>query len=452
VTDPLQPMSEVPGPVPAAAPPRPSLRRNFVWAFLGDTAYMLSGYGVLILLAKLGSVRFQGQYILAVSISAPVVIFATLQLRQLLATDVNEEHAFGLYLAVRLVAMPLAVGVVAAVGFSLYRGSLAVVIALVAIYQAVAGIRDVFFGVMQKHERMSYISVGKTVAAVAALGAMAAALWLTGSLLVGLGLAVGVRVAMLVVYDRPMAGRLVRSAGGSAGPLRPRFEVRPMLRLMWQALPLGIVMMIISLEVYCPNYFVKRFGGVEMVGYFGSIALLLQGGRCVIGALGQSAAPRLAQYYHHDLPRLGRLLGRLTVVALAIGGAGVLVAGVVGGWVLRLLYTPQHAAYGHVFVLVMVAGLVSYVSSFLGYFLTAARYLVIQLPINLAVLAVTVTGSLLLIRQWGLVGAAVTLILAAVTQLVLQAAAAVHAIFRQAARLRAAAGEVSQTPTEESAP
>src|SRR5437867_2722549 len=78
---------------------------------------------------------------------------------------------------------------------------------------------------------------------------------------------------------------------------RPRSSSGPIGRLAWLASPLAFVMMLGSLNTSPPRYFVERSLGEAQLGIFTAIAYLIVAGETVVGAMGQSAGPRLARYY-----------------------------------------------------------------------------------------------------------------------------------------------------------
>ncbi|RPI15197.1 MAG: hypothetical protein EHM65_04200, partial [Acidobacteriales bacterium] len=91
-----------------------SLRRNFAWTFTGNALLGASQWAVLSLLAKLGGGEMLGQYALALAVTTPVAMLSHLNLRAVLATDMEHRHAFGDYLTVRLVTTVLALAAIAA--------------------------------------------------------------------------------------------------------------------------------------------------------------------------------------------------------------------------------------------------------------------------------------------------------------------------------------------------
>jgi hypothetical protein len=81
---------------------RLTLRVNFVWTLTGNVFYAACQWGILVVLAKLGTSQMVGEFALALAITAPVVIGAGLSLRGIQATDARSQYRFGDYLLLRL--------------------------------------------------------------------------------------------------------------------------------------------------------------------------------------------------------------------------------------------------------------------------------------------------------------------------------------------------------------
>src|SRR5437868_13818516 len=94
-------------PAPAGRAPI-SLRRNFAFTLAGNALYAACQWGILVVLAKLGSPAIVGKYALAMAVCSPVILFSNLQLREIQATDARRDHAFGDYLALRILCTILA--------------------------------------------------------------------------------------------------------------------------------------------------------------------------------------------------------------------------------------------------------------------------------------------------------------------------------------------------------
>jgi hypothetical protein len=109
-------------------------------------------------------------------------------------------------------------------------------------------------------------------------------------------------------------------------------------------------------------------------------------------------------------------LFKLVGVGLMLGMAGVFVAVVAGKPILTLLYKPEYAERSDLFAWLMVAAGMGYVSSFLGYGMTAARYFQVQMPLFVLVTGSSAIACFWLIPRQGLRGAAIALILGAIIQ------------------------------------
>lgn len=383
-----------------------SLRRNFSWTFAGNLVYAASQWGILVVIARLGTPEMVGQFALALAVTAPVVMFANLQLRAVQATDARRAYDFSDYLGLRLLTTAAALALIALIALlSGYRAETALVILFVGLAKGCEALSDVIFGLLQQRERMDRIAKSLMIEGPATLVVMAAVLALTHSVAAAAAAMALVWLLQLVLYDARSAARLLR-----ARP-RPRWHGPTLRRLAWLALPLGVTMLLISLNANIPRYVMERAWGEAELGIFAALAYLIVAGNTVVGALGQAASPRLAAHYAGGRARAFRgLLLKLVGMGALLGAAGVTVALLLGEPLLALIYGPAYAAHADVFVLVMLAGGIGYVSSFLGYGMTAARFFRAQAPLFAAVVAVTTLAALALIPPFGMRGAALALI------------------------------------------
>ncbi len=383
-----------------------SLRRNFSWTFAGNLVYAASQWGILVVIARLGTPEMVGQFALALAVTAPVVMFANLQLRAVQATDARRAYDFSDYLGLRLLTTAAALALIALIALlSGYRAETALVILFVGLAKGCEALSDVIFGLLQQRERMDRIAKSLMIEGPATLVVMAAVLALTHSVAAAAAAMALVWLLQLVLYDARSAARLLR-----ARP-RPRWHGPTLRRLAWLALPLGVTMLLISLNANIPRYVMERAWGEAELGIFAALAYLIVAGNTVVGALGQAASPRLAAHYAGGRARAFRgLLLKLVGMGALLGAAGVTVALLLGAPLLALIYGPAYAAHADVFVLVMLAGGIGYVSSFLGYGMTAARFFRAQAPLFAAVVAVTTLAALALIPPLGMRGAALALI------------------------------------------
>src|SRR6516165_6140027 len=192
---------------------RLTLRMNFLWTLTGNVFYAACQWGILVVLAKLGTSQMVGEFALALAITAPVVIGAGLSLRSIQATDETSQYRFGDYLLLRLLTTGAAgLVIIGIVWFSRYGRHTAAIILIVGLAKGFESVSDIFYGLLQQHERMDRIALSMIIKGLLSLAAVTSAIYLGGDLLLGVcGLTAGWAL-MLVFYDVPSGGRMLQTA------------------------------------------------------------------------------------------------------------------------------------------------------------------------------------------------------------------------------------------------
>ncbi|MBR8834775.1 MAG: oligosaccharide flippase family protein [Stigonema ocellatum SAG 48.90 = DSM 106950] len=411
-----------------------TLRHNFSWTFIGNAVYAACQWGMVVVLTKLGTPEMVGQFTLGLAVTAPVIMFTNLQLRAIQATDAKRQYLFRDYLGLRLFGTGLALLLIAAITMiSGYGWETSLVILLVGLAKAFESISDVFYGLIQQNERMDRIAISMIIKGFLSVLLLSFGIYLTHRVLWG---AVGLAIAwavVLVSYDIQSGALMLKefpeSSQSKVVVLRPRWHLETQKKLVWLALPLGFVMMLISLNGNIPRYFIERYLGQRELGFFAAIAYLMVAGGMVVNALAESTNARLAKYYAAGNSTAFRLLLlKLMGIGILMGGVGVFIAVLFGQQILTLLYQPEYAKHADLFVWLMLVTGINYVSSFLGYGMTAARYFGIQIPLFASVTTISAIACLWLIPTMGLRGAAIALLLAAIFQVVMSSTVIIYAL------------------------
>lgn len=404
----------MPGPEPRAGL---SLRQNVSWTTAGNLIYALCQWGVLTAIAKTGTPAMVGMFALGLAITAPVMQFANLQLRGVQATDARREFAFGDYAALRLVTTVLALAVTAGIALWIDRSrETTAVILLIALAKAVDALSDVIYGYFQQLERMDVIARAQVANGVLSLALVAAGLILVDDIVVGVGGYLVGSIVPLVAYTIPVARRAVR-VGGSANTM-VRWNASALRQLTWTALPLGVVMLLISLNANIPRYVVEHEQGERGLGVFAALAYTIVAAGMVVTAVGQAISPRLArQYAAGAVDGFRELLARAIFASLALGAFGAVAALVAGRPVISLLYTSEYADDSVALAILALAGGVTFAASFAGFGMTAVRRFRAQVPVFVVVVLSTAVTSLVVVPAFGLRGAMGAVLLGAAVQL-----------------------------------
>ena len=420
-------------PAPASGTTRTlGLRGNLAWTLIGNTAYAASQWAILILLAKLSGPEVVGQFSLGLAITAPIFMLTNLQLRAVQATDARNDFDTGDYLALRLITTAVAwVALAALVVAGGFRAATALVILAFGLAKGMESVSDIFYGLMQQHERMDKIAISMMIKGAITLSAVGAAISLAGNTIGAvMGLAASWTI-VLVAYDLPSTAAFWRDRECAALLPRPRWSKAHLLRLTRLAFPLGIVMMLISLIACIPRYFIEAALGARALGIFTAIAYLMVVANTVVFALGQAVSPCLARLFAAgDIEAYRSLLLRLVGAAVVGGGVAVVLVLGGGGVILQALYTTEYAQRADVFFWLTIATALGAVASILGYGMTAARCFRIQAPLFAVVVLATTLFSALLIPRHGLLGAALATTIGSIVQL-LGSAWVIHTVLRR---------------------
>jgi O-antigen/teichoic acid export membrane protein len=383
---------------PAVSP----LRNSIAWMSLGQVVFALAQWATVVILARLGSVELVGIHALALALSAPVMIFSRLQMRQVLVTDATEARPFSDYLAVRGGTTLLGgIGVLAVAIIAGYSWTIVAVILAVGAAKAIENLSDVHYGLEQRRERLDLVGKSLILRALAGLAGFALGLVVTDSLSVAVvALAFG-WAAVYWLYDRRVTRPWRRLHDLPAGGLW-----RHRLALARLGLPLGITVTLVSLNTNLSRYFIEAYFGTVELAAFAATAHFVLAGNLVVGAIGQAASARLANLYAAGAYRaFCRLLGSLLLLAAALGGVGFLGAVLAGAPLLGFVYGPAFVTSTDLLVWMMIAGAVAYVTSILGFGLTAMRLFRVQPLLLTAAVLVNGIGCLLLVPTFGATGA-----------------------------------------------
>lgn len=417
-----------------------TLRRNFSWTFIGNLIYSGCQWGMLVVLAKLGNPEMVGTFTLGLAVTAPVMMFSNLQLRDIQTTDAKNHYLFNDYLGLRLIttglALPIILWITLATG---YKGETAIVIILIGFAKGLESISDVFYGLLQKHEKMDRMAISVMMKGSLSLLMLSIGTYISGSIIWGvLGLVIA-WACILLIWDIPSYRWLINkftSEGEIPDSLegrtaKPRWQLGTIRKLIWLSLPLGLVMMLISLNANIPRYFLEQSLGKKELGVFAALAYLIVAGNMVVSALGSAARPRLAKYYAGgNVSAYQKLLVQLVAIACLLGLSGILVAWVAGGQILTIVYQPEYAKYTELLIWLMVTAGIGYVSSFLGEGMTAARYFRTQIPLFIIVTSTSAIASFWFIPKNGLKGAAIALMIAEIVRIIFTLGVIFHAVHR----------------------
>jgi O-antigen/teichoic acid export membrane protein len=390
-----------------------SLKVNFTWTFLSNALVAACQLGLMALLLNKAGDATTGQYILALSISAPIFMFAGLDLRTLQATDSSGEVRFIEYLSLRLICGLIALTLVPTIALAWgYRTDTLAVIAGVGLGRFFLLIGDTFNGLMQQSERMDRVAHSIVLKGILSSVVLGATFLATGDLVAAVIAEAAARFLVLACYDWPLGRRLAAQHGSDNLTIASfsTVEAARLTKLTFRSLPLAFKVMLVSLDTHVTRYFVSGLASLSAVGVYGPIASGAAAGSMVGKALNQSVSAKLGRLAAaKENQPFQSFVRKLQLFYLALGIAGVGLTILVGGPLLALI-RPDLLAYQVVLTLVAVSVALDLQNGIVDMSLIAARRISPLAP----ACGLSVTTSAIccwfLIPTFGLSGAAMAMI------------------------------------------
>lgn len=412
-------------PAPPTTTPRPSLSRGVAQVALGNGLFNLGRIAVIALLAKFTTPQFVGEFHAAAAWSTPIILFLGLELRAVLISDAGGQFSFGVYRALRTLGLGLALLILTA---ETARQALHdhlpahVILLIVAVWAGRVALAwvEVFWGLFQKQERLGRMGLSNALRGIAIfLPVLITLLVLRYALHVTdpdtFARAAALAFAVHVVLWIAIGWFLDRPATLNQPAAKSDWNSKALRDLTLQAVPLGLVAVIVSLCDNVPRLIIDRQpGGTAALGFFGTLAQLPLLAQFLMVQVGTASSNRLAVYRFSDPPRFRRLLLRLTLVAAGLAATLFAAGWLAGPWLLRMLFTPDYARYAPEFIIMIAAQCVILFASIFGFVATQMRLFWQQVPIQLAVLASTWIAAVWLIPGDPVRGGAWTMLVRAI--------------------------------------
>ncbi|MBU5618090.1 polysaccharide biosynthesis C-terminal domain-containing protein, partial [Psychrobacter sp. TAE2020] len=183
---------------------------------------------------------------------------------------------------------------------------------------------------------------------------------------------------------------------------------------------LGITVMIVSLQINMPRYFIENYHSIEKVGVFTIFYYFIVIGGIIINSVCQYLSPYYSKSWSRkDYSLFFKYIRYSWIIAGLFGIAGYIVTLFFGNDILHLIYDNKFDSYTDILNILMIAGVFVYLSIVNGYVMTSIKVIKAQVPMFAFLLVLTTISSWYLIPKYDLVGAAWVSVISAFTQFVI---------------------------------
>lgn len=406
-----------------------SIRDAFAWTLAGNVLSAACQWAIIVLLAKISNAEIVGQFSLAMAIAMPITFLADFRLRVLFVTDTAQKYDFCEMLGLRYVLSAASLVITLAVcAIARYDLSTSLIIIAIGLSRIIDSLSENYYGKFQRDERLDVVAISQVIRGILSASALIVIVLVTRSLVLGAtGLALG-RVLAFLFYDaRKYATLADTTLSGHSAPaifrmlhsIRPAWNPQNQLEMFWVALPLAIIMVLVSVNGYVPRYALEALLGRHALGIYSAISYVPSALGMLVIALGYAAFAKLSRLFGtSDLRGFSVLLFKITCFHGAVGLLGVLFCALAGRQLLSLVYRPEYGQYAYVLQWLMIVTAVQSLTTSMAAGLTAASQFRIQVPLMVGITGVSVIGCWILAPRIGLVGVAIATLISSVAQLI----------------------------------
>lgn len=387
---------------------------NIFYNSFGTIFYYGCQWLTTILIVRLSGFTDAGNYSLAMTFTAAFAIFALFNTRQFQVSDVTGEYTDATYIGSRLVAMAGAFVIcVFGLFFNQYTMYQWCIILVYMLFKCGEAWIDVYHGIEQRNGRMDYICYSYLFRGVLMLVTFCGALILFHNLLYAIIAMTAATYIVALGYDRRKAFLFI--------PEKLVWNGSEIKKLMITLIPLVIVSVTNNLSISLPKYFLERYYGEAVLGYYSSVAtpsMIVQvGASTIFVPLITPLADKLAA---DDKKGFVAILKKVAIVFVLLSVLAVVMSAWLGEWFLVLIFKEEIRPYAYLFVPIILTTLLISINASLFPVCTVLRELKGQLLVGLGGVLSAVVVSIVCIKRYSMDGVVMALFATLILQIIIE--------------------------------
>lgn len=380
---------------------------------IGSVVLMFGQWLISVLLVRMSGYEDAGVFSLAMTVSNVFSYFANYGLRNYQVADVQGRFAQGQYILARVLTSGAAI--LACGGYLLLAGGYApaerAAIALYLLYSIVNIFSDTLLGTLQLHDRLYLNGYSNVLRGTLCFLVFVGSYFFLHDLLVALGAMAAATLVLTLLFDWGYYRKVE--------PVSPwkKSDLRASLCLLRTCFALMISTILPVITTALPRRSIQKLAGTEQLGYFSSIFTPTVLITTLVPAIIIALVPRIARAWNEgDRRGLASLIAQTYGLAVGFLLAAELAALVCGRWVMQLVFGPEILQYyGLLYWAILATGINALTCCGNGILVAIGGNRAVAVG-SAAALVVTLCLSDLLVKSWGINGAAYVLTAAYLVQ------------------------------------
>ena len=244
--------------------PEKSRARDYFWNTVASLMLSLTTAVLLLVVKRTAGLEAAGVFTIANTVGQQFQALGMYEVRTYHVTDARHRFSFGTYLATRLVTVgAMVAGIIVSAALSGDGLMAAVLIALIACLRVFDAFEDVFYCELQREGRLDIAGKACFLRTLTTIGVFSVVLALGGSMLTAAAITLVASLVVMLGAYLPPTRRLF--------PLGPRWEPRPIIRVLAECLPLFLASFIALYLANAPRFAIDRYLDNAQQGYFAII-------------------------------------------------------------------------------------------------------------------------------------------------------------------------------------
>ena len=348
---------------------KPNITKRFSLLLLANFVSMLSQWSVLSVFSKNSDLSFLGAFSLSLAFISPIMMFAGLQLKSIVASDTSKEYNIFDYLRVRIASGFCSLILIIFIAIIFYKEFLNSIIFL-AIVKTFESLGEVMYGNWLRDGKVSKICFSTLLKSIFGWGVFPVICLSFKSLEMGFFYLMLIQFVVFIFYDI----RGIKLISIKLDIFKNLWNQRDIVKIGFF---LGVTASLSSLCINIPRYFIEHLMGNKELGIFTALCYLWIATGYISNSIGDGYLSYLSelingQNYQMVKRKLFFLLKCITVVTPLI----LTPIYFAGDEILMFIYSPIFKGYSNPFMLVMLLVPVSFLYTFIVNYYISSRKVV----------------------------------------------------------------------------
>ena len=377
-----------------------TLKKDFIWNTLGSLIHAFNSLFFLIIVTRINGLNNSGIFSYGFAISNIFLTVAMFGGRNFQITDEKNEFRNNLYKNFRYLTTIISVILFSLIilffNYSTYKY---LIIVLLIIVRSFESISDVYFGILQKNNKLYLVGISLFFKNLISLIVFLVTDYIFKNLYISIISWGIVNLLFLTLFDILKSKKVYNE----------KFEIETKYKeIFTKTLYFFLFTFIATFIINIPRYFIDFYLSDEIQGIYGIIVMPATMTALLSQFILQPYIVRLSEYNNKDINKFKESVKKLFTYTIIISIICIVLAYFVGIPVLNLIYGLNLNDYRYYLLIIMVGSSFYALNNILNVLYTIKRKTKLQFIIYLISIILSLVITFLLVKNYGLLGGVIS--------------------------------------------